>query len=52
MRKGAFRNQARRQETRNRTKFNFKKQQIKLKEQMDYYHGSQKEKEINSKQSR
>ena len=51
MRKGGFRNQARKQETRNRTKFNFRKQQIKLKEQMDYY-GSQEEKEINSKQSR
>ena len=29
MRKGGFRNQARKQETRNRTKFNFRKQQIK-----------------------
>jgi|TARA_R110000851_G_scaffold33471_1_gene89253 hypothetical protein len=48
MKKGGFRNQARKQETRNKIKFNFRKQQIKLREQLDYY-GSQKEKEINSK---
>ncbi len=48
MKKGGFRNQARRQQIRNKQKFNFRKQQIKLKDQMDYY-GSQKEKEINSK---
>tara|TARA_B100001250_G_scaffold360332_1_gene337736 strand:- start:989 stop:1135 length:147 start_codon:yes stop_codon:yes gene_type:complete len=48
MRKGGFRNQARKQQIRNKQKFNFRKQQIKLKDQMDYY-GSQKEKEINSK---
>ena len=48
MRKGGFRNQARRQEVRNKKKFNFRKQQIKQRDQMDYY-GSQKEKEINSK---
>jgi len=52
MRKGGFRNQARRQQVRNKEKFNFRKQQIKLKEQLDYYNGSQKEKEINRKQSR
>jgi len=51
MRKGGFRNQARRQQVKNKEKFNFRKQQIKLREQLDYY-GSQKEKEINSKQSR
>jgi len=48
MKKGGFRNQARRQQVRNKEKFNFRKQQIKLREQLDYY-GSQKEKEINSK---
>ena len=48
MRKGGFRNQARKQQIRHKQKFNFRKQQIKLKDQMDYY-GSQKEKEINSK---
>jgi len=48
MRKGGFRNQARKQQIRNKQKFNFRKQQLKLKDQMDYY-GSQKEKEINSK---
>ena len=48
MRKGGFRNQARKQQIRNKQKFNFRKQQIKLNDQMDYY-GSQKEKEINSK---
>jgi len=48
MRKGGFRKQARKQQIRNKQKFNFRKQQIKLKDQMDYY-GSQKEKEINSK---
>jgi hypothetical protein len=48
MKKGGFRNQARRQQIRNKQKFNFRKQQIKLRDQMDYY-GSQKEKEINSK---
>jgi hypothetical protein len=47
MKKGGFRNQARRQQIRNKQKFNFRKQQIKLRDQMDYY-GSQKEK-INSK---
>ena len=52
MRKGGFRNQARRQQVKNKEIFNFRKQQIKLKDQMDYYHGSKKEKEINSKQSR
>jgi len=34
MRKGGFRNQARRQEVRNKEKFNFRKQQIKLREEM------------------
>jgi len=48
MKKGGFRNQARRQQVKNKEKFNFRKQQIKLREQMDYY-GSQKEKEINCK---
>ena len=48
MRKGGFSNQARKQQIRNKQKFNFRKQQIKLKDQMDYY-GCQKEKEINSK---
>ncbi len=48
MRKGGFRHQAKRQQVRNREKFNFRKQQLKLKDQMDYY-GSKKEKEINSK---
>jgi hypothetical protein len=48
MKKGGFRNQARRQQIRNKQKFNFRKQQIKLRDQLDYY-GSQKEKEINSK---
>jgi len=48
MKKGGFRNQARRQQIRNKQKFNFRKQQIKLRDQLDYY-GSQKEKKINSK---
>jgi hypothetical protein len=48
MKKGGFRNQARRQQIKNKQKFNFRKQQIKLRDQLDYY-GSQKEKEINSK---
>ena len=47
MRKGGFRHQAKRQQVRNKEKFNFRKQQIKLREQMDYY-GSQKEKKSNS----
>ena len=34
MRKGGFRNQAKRQQVRNKEKFNFKKQQIKLREDM------------------
>jgi len=34
MRKGGFRNQARRQQVRNKEKFNFRKQQIKLREDM------------------
>tara|TARA_R100000008_G_scaffold85506_1_gene75640 strand:+ start:1651 stop:1788 length:138 start_codon:yes stop_codon:yes gene_type:complete len=35
MRKGGFRNQAKRQQVRNKEKFNFRKQQIQLKEQMN-----------------
>mgnify|MGYP003124042050 CR=1 FL=1 len=34
MRKGGFRNQAKRQQVRNKEKFNFKKQQLKLREDM------------------
>tara|TARA_R100000234_G_scaffold79274_1_gene49526 strand:- start:85 stop:222 length:138 start_codon:yes stop_codon:yes gene_type:complete len=34
MRKGGFRHQAKRQQVRNKEKFNFRKQQLKLKEQM------------------
>jgi len=34
MRKGGFRQQAKRQQVRNKEKFNFKKQQLKLREDM------------------
>ncbi len=52
MRKGGFRQQARRQQIRNKEKFNFKKQQIQLREQMNQarnYYGSKKKKKIDSK---
>ena len=52
MKKSGFRNLERRQQVRNKGKFEFRKQQLLLKEQMNQtgtYYGSQKEKEINSK---